>query len=116
MTLWQLLRQLVGFSRREYAVALVLQPFRLGLWFAPAFVIRELFNWLSSGAPLDWNYWSLVALVLALPLARIGALLCAVGMESLTFIRSTELIRVNLFERWLRRVTASSAGTALGQP
>src|SRR5262249_50677647 len=72
---------LLRFSPWIYLSSLVLQILRLGLLMVPGPVIRSLFDTLSGGAGLTAPFWGLVALLVALALARIAALLGGIAVE-----------------------------------
>jgi ATP-binding cassette subfamily B protein len=106
VTLRHVLARLLGFQPWHYAGNLVLQILRFGLLLAPGMLVRELFNWLTDRAPLSWGFWSLVALLAAVALARVAALLGAVALESRIYFRAAAWLRTNLFEALLRRPDA----------
>jgi len=96
---WRMLR----FNPLVFALSVGLQVFRLGLILAPGLVLRAVFDRLAVRTELDWTMWGLVALLVALPLARIAALLSGVFVEATAYFVSAALMRSNVFERLLRR-------------
>jgi len=111
----RILQQLAEFSTREHLLALIPQCLRVGLLYAPGFIMREIFNRLTHNAILDWNLLALIALILAFALARVTALLTAIAIESVTWNRGAALLRANLFEDLLRRPDASSLAFSSGE-
>ena len=107
---WRLLR----FSPSIYALSALLQVFRLGLIMAPGLVLRAVFDRLAAGLPLGGWIWGLLALLIALALARMAALLGGVAVEATSYMISTGLLRVNLFERLLRRPDARALPFPVG--
>lgn len=115
MSVRELLWQLLRFQPWRYAGSFVLQIFRFVFVFAPGIVVRELFNWLTSSAPLTWGFWSLIALLVGVALARIAALLGSVTVEYWIYFRAAAWQRTNLFDIILRRPDARTLPLPSGE-
>ena len=108
--IWRLFR----FSPGRYGWSLVLQTLRLGLTMVPGLVIKRLFDWLGAGADLSWGFWGLIALLVAVALARVAALLGGITVEFTTYFISTGLLRTNLFAHLLGRPDAAGLPAPAG--
>lgn len=108
-------RLLLRFSPLIFTLSTGLQLFRLGLLLAPGLVLRAVFDRLAVRTELDWTMWGLVALLVALPLARITALLSGVFVESTAYFISAALMRGNVFERLLRRPDLQRLPAPIGE-
>ena len=73
---------------------------------APGLIARAVFDYLSAGRPLGPDLWLLIGLFVAVAAGRVGALLGAIYLENTVFFRSANVIRMNLFERFMRRPMA----------
>jgi len=100
---WSLLRQIIRISPRLYLLSLLMQTLRLGILMAPGLVIGRLFDTLSQDSPLSWYFWGLLALLVAIAVARVAALLGAIAVEFSTYFIGTSLLRSNLLETLLLR-------------
>ena len=104
--IFRLLLNLVRYSPWHYAATLIPQALRLTLVLAPGLIARAIFDHLSAGRPLGPDLWLLIGSLVAVALGRVGALLGAVYLENTVFFRSANVIRMNLFERFMRRPMA----------
>lgn len=103
MNAWSLLRQIIRTSLRLYLLSLLMQTLRLGILMAPGLVLGRLFDTLSQDSPLSWYFWGLLALLVAIAVARVAALLGAIAVEFSAYFIGTSLLRSNLLETLLLR-------------
>ncbi len=108
---WRLLR----FSPGIYSLSVVLQIVRLGLIMAPGLVLKGIFDRLAGGVALGWAFWGLIALIVALAVARLMALLGGVALELTGNFIAGALLRTNLFERLLLRPDARALPLPAGE-
>lgn len=101
-----LLANLVRYSPWHYAATLVPQALRLSLVLAPGLIARAVFDHLTQQRPLGPDLWLTISLFVVVALLRVWALLSAVYLEHTAFFRSVNVIRMNLFERFMRRPIA----------
>ena len=104
--IFRLLLNLVRYSPWHYAATLIPQALRLTLVLVPGLIARAVFDHLSAGRTLGPDLWLLIGSLVAVALARVGALLGAIYLENTVFFRSANVIRMNLFERFMRRPMA----------
>jgi ATP-binding cassette, subfamily B, bacterial len=115
MSIWRYLWRLFQLTPWLYLSSFVLQIGRFVFVFGPGLIIRQLFDTLAGDAPAAWGFWSLLALLVAVALARIAMLLSAVAVENTTYFKGAALIRTNLLERILRRPDARALPLPSGE-
>jgi ATP-binding cassette subfamily B protein len=106
MITWQILWRLVRFTPRLYLGSVVLQIMRLGILVVPGIIIQRLFDLLARDTHFSAGIWSLIALLVAIALARVAALLSGIFIEQTAYFISTGLLRTNAFARLLARPDA----------
>jgi ATP-binding cassette subfamily B protein len=89
------------------AGSLTLQTGRMVIQFAPALVIRALFDALTASGRLTPGLWALIALLVGVALARLAILASAVWLEATVNHHASALVRANLVERLYRRPGAA---------
>jgi ATP-binding cassette subfamily B protein len=114
MRTWQLLIRLVRFTPRLYFGSLLLQVMRLGILVAPGIIIQRLFDVLARETRFSWSFWALIALLIAVALARVAALLSGIFVELTGYFISTALLRTNAFTRLLARPDARTLSFPAG--
>jgi ATP-binding cassette subfamily B protein len=75
--------------------------------FAPALVIRAMFDALSASGRLTSGLWVLIALLVGVALARLVILVNAIWLEATVNHHASALVRANLIERLYRRPGAA---------
>ena len=86
------------FGTRQATGSLLLQIARLGILVAPGLVIQRIFDTLASADGASWRLWGLIALLVAVALARVAALLSAIFVELTGYFTSAGLLL--FFRRW----------------
>jgi ATP-binding cassette subfamily B protein len=79
----------------------------MAMQFAPAFVIRALFDALAASGRLTPGLWALIALLVGVALARLAILVSAVWLEATVNHHCSALVRANLVERLYQRPGAA---------
>src|SRR6185295_1428039 len=99
MTALQIMWRLVRFTPRLYLGSLMLQIGRLGILGVPGIIIQRLFDALALGTHFTWGFWGLIALLVAVALARVAALLSGIFVELTGYFISSALLRTNTLAR-----------------
>jgi ATP-binding cassette, subfamily B, bacterial len=108
--IWRLIRFKPGLC----SVSLVLQILRLAIILAPGLIVREIFNTLTGNAEVGWGVEVLIALIIAVALARVAILLSAVAVELTFWFNSYALLQKNLFKSILDRPGAQALPLPFG--
>ena len=103
MSTWRTTWQLVRFTPWLYLGSLLLQTVRLGIMVVPGLIVQRLFDILERETQFGWAFWGLIALLLAVALARVTALLSGIFVEQTAYFISAALLRSNAFARLLAR-------------
>ena len=116
MPVWWFMLRLIRFRPWLYALSAALASV-LGylLPLAPGAIIRSFLDGLSGKAPAGLNLWSLVALLLALTLARIAVMSGASWAETTLDLTAGALLRTNVFARILERPGARAVPASAGE-
>ncbi len=114
MTTLQIMWRLVRFTPRLYLGSLLLQIARLGILVVPGIIIQRLFDALARDTRFTWEFWGLIALLVAVALARVAALLSGIFVELTGYFISTGLLRTNMFARLLARPDARALSIPSG--
>ncbi|MFN8539067.1 MAG: ABC transporter ATP-binding protein [Thermomicrobiales bacterium] len=89
------------------AGSLTLQTGRMAIQFAPALVIRAMFDALATAGRLTPGLWALIALLVGVALARLMILVNAIWLEATVNHRCSALVRTNLIARLYERPGAA---------
>src|SRR5712692_1151366 len=85
----------------------------------PGLIVQQIFDSLTNSTPAALNTWSLIALLIAAIVVRIGTLFVSVSAEVTLGQTCSTLLRCNLFARVLERPGArplpASAGEAISR-
>ena len=100
---WRVWWRLARFAPGLVAGSLTLQMGRMIIQFAPALVIRELFDALTIAGRLTPGLWALIALLVGVALARLVILVNAIWLEATVNHHCSALVRTNLIERLYQR-------------
>lgn len=93
---WRVWGRLLRVAPGVVTAALVLQFGRMAIQFAPALVIRALFDRLAATGRLSPGLWALIALLVGVALARLVILVSAVWLEQTVNHTCAALLRTNL--------------------
>ena len=93
---WRVWWRLAQVTPWLLAASLTLQLGRMLIQFAPALVIRELFDALAMSGRLTTGLWALIALLVGVALARLVVLVSAVWLEATINYQSAALVRTNI--------------------
>jgi ATP-binding cassette subfamily B protein len=108
--MWRLIR----FTPWLYAGSMLLQIARLGILIVPGLVVKQIFDVLTSTTHFTPAFWSLIALLIAVALARVAALLGSIFAEQTAYFTSAALLRTNAFARLLARPDARALSFPAG--
>lgn len=95
------------FAPSLVAGSLTLQTGRMAIQFAPALVIRAMFDALATAGRLTPGLWALIALLVGVALARLMILVNAIWLEATVNHRCSALVRTNLIARLYERPGAA---------
>lgn len=84
-------------------------------WLIPGLVIREFFNHLSGEAAAGFNLWTLIALLVAGAIARMGGVFGIIRMNVPFMHTSNTLLHRNMLGRILQRPGAAALPEAPGE-
>jgi ATP-binding cassette subfamily B protein len=107
---WRLMRATPGLM----TASLLLQLGRMAIQFAPALVIRAMFDRLAATGRLTPALWALIALLVGVALARLAILVNAVWLEATVNHTGAALLRTNLVAHLYGRPGALSLPYATG--
>jgi ATP-binding cassette subfamily B protein len=114
MTALQIMWRLVRFTPRLYLGSLMLQIVRLGILVVPGIIIQRLFDALARDPHFTRGFWGLIALLVAVALARVAALLSGIFVELTGYFISSALLRTNTLARLLARPDARALSFPTG--
>lgn len=109
--LWRALR----FSPRLYFFTFILQFPRRLLPLVPGLIIQQVVDGLTHGMQMGWNFWTLLALLLDLMLARCTALFTVIIAERVPMYNTMTLLRKNILAALLKRPGAQPLPYASGE-
>jgi ATP-binding cassette subfamily B protein len=85
----------------------------------PGLIVRQALNELSGDALVTFGAWTLIALLVAAAVVRVGLMFGAVAAEMTLYLTTSALLRQNVFRRILHRPGAralpASAGEAISR-
>jgi ATP-binding cassette subfamily B protein len=110
VVIWRLVR----FTPRLYAASMFLQIARLGILIVPGLIVQQLFDLLARETHFTPAFWWLIALLVAVALARVAALLGGILVEQTGYFISAGLLRTNAFARLLGRPDARALAFPAG--
>jgi ATP-binding cassette subfamily B protein len=105
---------LIRFTPWLYGFSMLLQIARLSILIVPGLIIQRLFDELAKQTHFTPVFWSLIALLGAVALARVAALLGGIFAEQTAYFTSAALVRTNAFARLLARPDARSLAFPAG--
>ncbi len=103
MKTWRVLWKLLRYSPGTYLLSILIQLPRRLIILAPALIVSQIFDRLTPGAQLDWNFWGLIALFIGVGVGRITLLAASIYLELLPQYNSATLLRKNLFTHILKQ-------------
>lgn len=114
MKTWVLWLRLMQYARGTLAAMLALVFLRMAIQFAPALVIRRMFEVLPGAGGLSPELWLLVALLVATALGQIVVFVSATWVECNFRDRAGGLLRQNAVEAIYRRPGAVTLPVPVG--
>lgn len=111
---WRVWGRLMRVAPGVVAASLTLQVGRMAIQFAPALVIRAMFDALAATGRLSPGLWALIALLVGVALARLVILINAVWLEATVNHHCAALLRTNLVAHLYRRPGALPLPYAAG--
>lgn len=114
MNIWQIVWRLIQLDKRVYGFSLVMQIIRYLIILAPGPIIAMLFDTLTSAAQVGWGVWELMALLVAVAVARFFIMVSAAVTGSWSMQLSSARLRGNLFAALLDRPDAQSLPAPIG--
>lgn len=115
MSTWRVLWRLLIFEPRQYALNMALWT---AFWLSPllmGLVTRAVFNEITGGAAAGVALWSLLALLVAVALARVAINLAGVSAWAVFTFHRVGLLRRNLLESILSRPGAKALPDSPGE-
>ena len=101
MPTWKLILQLIRFHQWRFLYNTVGFSTMLVSWLIPGWVSREFFNLISGQAPAAFSFWSLIVLLIAGTLARIGGIFGTIKSNVPFSYRSQTFLHKNMLSRIL---------------
>lgn len=114
MKTWQMWLRLLGYAPGTLAATLALQALRVAIQFAPALVIRRMFDALTRSGRLNPELWLLIALLVSTALARVVIFIGANWMEQTFSAMVGSLLRYNAVEALYRQPGAAPLPMPVG--
>ncbi|MEO8286274.1 MAG: ABC transporter ATP-binding protein [Chloroflexota bacterium] len=81
----------------------------------PGLIVRGVFDNLTGNAPVGFDIWTLLALLVGASIVRFGVMLGAVSSEVTLNLTHAALLRQNIFERILHRPGARALPASAGE-
>ena len=114
MNIWQVIWRLILLDKRVYGFSLVMQIMRFLIILAPGPIIALLFDTLTGMAQVGWGVWELMALLVAVAVARFFIMVSAAITGSWSIQLSGARLRGNLFSVLLDRPDAQRLPAPVG--
>lgn len=114
MNIGQIVWRLIQLDTRVYGVSLVMQILRYLIILAPGPIIALLFDTLTDAAQVGWGVWELMALLVAVAVARFCMMVSAAITGSWSIQLSGARLRGNAFSALLDRPNAQNVPAPVG--
>ncbi len=115
LTTWQMSWRLVWMHPPMYLLNALLWAGVHSLPLVPGLIIRQLFNQLTDGATLGWNYWSLIALLVGVGVGRLVWLLISVTAYVPLRFKIDGTLRNNMMTAVLEKPGAAALPNSPGE-
>lgn len=96
---WKVVLALVRFQKRRFLLNMISFTTMIVSWLAPAWIAREFFNLITGDAPVAFNFWTLIALLVAATLVRMMAIFGTIRTNTPFTYRTHTLLHKNLLTR-----------------
>ena len=114
MKIWRLWLRLMGYAPGTLAATILFEFLRMALQYAPALIIRRMFDVLPASGTLNPALWTLIALLVSTALAQVVIFISANWMHATFSSLVGSLLRHNAVESIYRRPGALTLPVPVG--
>lgn len=119
MTLWQMVRRLLGYQRAGYLLSATITIVGAAMLLVPGFIARAFFNTLAGRTASHLSIYALAALLVLARLVLVGTSLGSIAVNRTAMMTAKALVRKNLLRLVLTQPDArglpASAGDAMSR-
>ncbi len=112
---WKFILGVIKFQRVRYLFNLLAMVMLMLAWQIPGLITREFFNLLTNSEPVQFGFWSLIALLVGSALARIFGIFMLIRTNVPFAQYNHSLLHRNLFSHILRRPGARALTESPGK-
>jgi ATP-binding cassette subfamily B protein len=113
--IWKVVWRTIVYRRGFWTMNLISMLILNVFWQAPGLIMREFFDRLSNSGDAHFGLWTLVALIFATEIARLGAIWGLIQTNVPFFVHTMTLLRKNLLSYILKRPGAKALPDSPGE-